>query len=75
MEILKAATTWTKAEVTSSLFFMLIGVVYLLASIGFWQLGKTPLTKALIIPILIAGGLLLSAGISFTSVIILNLKA
>jgi hypothetical protein len=65
MEILKSATTWAKAEMISSIFFMLFGVVYLSASIGFWQLGKTPLLKALIFPTLIAGGLLLSAGVSF----------
>ena len=65
MEIVKAANDWAKAEVVSSMFFMLFGVVYLLAALGCWQLGNTSLTKALIIPILIAGGLLLGAGISF----------
>jgi len=54
-----------KAEIVSSIFFMLFGVVYLLAALGFWQWGNSPLTKALVIPILIAGGLLLSAGVSF----------
>ncbi len=65
MEILKAASDWAKAEIVSSIFFMLFGGVYLLAAFGFWQWGNSPLTKALVIPILIAGGLLLSAGVSF----------
>lgn len=65
MEILKAANDWFKAEVVSSMFFMLFGVVYILAAVALWQWGITPLTKALVIPILIAGGLLLAAGISF----------
>ncbi len=65
MEILKAASDWAKSEIVSSIFFMLFGIAYLLAAFGFWQWGNSPLTKALVIPILIAGGLLLSAGISF----------
>jgi len=65
MEIIKAATIWAKAELTSAIFFMLFGIVYLLASAGFWQYGNSPLTKALVFPMLIVGGLLLSAGIGF----------
>lgn len=65
MEIIKAATEWAKAEIVSSIFFMLFGLAYTLGSLGFWKFGNTPLTKALFIPLLIAGGLLLSAGISF----------
>jgi len=65
MEIIKAAEDWAKAEMVSSIFFMLFGLAYLYASISFWKLGTTQLSKALIIPLLIAGGLLLSAGISF----------
>ncbi len=65
MDILKAATVWAKAEMVSSIFFMFIGGVYILSAIGFWQLGNNALTKALIIPIMIVGALLLGAGISF----------
>lgn len=65
MEIIKAATEWAKAEIVSAIFFMLFGIFYILGSIGFWKMGNTPLTRALFIPILIAGGLLLAAGISF----------
>ncbi|RMG26569.1 MAG: hypothetical protein D6730_08870 [Bacteroidetes bacterium] len=62
MEILKAATDWAKAEVFSSAFFMLFGILFVSASIGFWQLGKTDLARAFIFPTLTAGILLLIIG-------------
>lgn len=65
MEIITAANSWAKAEITSSIFFMIFGVVYLLVAFGFRQMGATPMIKALIIPMLVAGGLLLFAGMSF----------
>lgn len=63
MEILKTATDWAKSEVFSSTFFILFAVMFALASIGFWQLGKTDMAKAYIIPTLVAGALLLTIGI------------
>jgi len=62
MEILKAEMNWAKAEVFSSVFFILFGMIFLCATIGFWQLGKTEFSKAFIIPTLIAGTLLLIIG-------------
>ncbi|MCG8328978.1 MAG: heparan-alpha-glucosaminide N-acetyltransferase domain-containing protein [Chitinophagales bacterium] len=63
MEILKAATDWAKAEVFSSTFFIFFGILFLLATLGFWQLGKTEFAKAFIFPALIAGILLLIIGL------------
>lgn len=63
MDILRTATDWAKAEVFSSSFFILFGIVFVLASIGFWQLGKTDMAKAYIIPTLVAGALLLIIGL------------
>ncbi len=63
MEILKTAIGWAKAEVFSSIFFILFGVMFLAASIGFWQLGKTEIAKAFIYPSLVAGILILTVGI------------
>ncbi len=63
MEILKTATDWAKAEVFSSTFFILFGIMFALASIGFWQLGKTSMAKAYIFPTLVAGILLLTIGL------------
>ncbi len=63
MDILKAATEWAKAELVSTPFFMLFGVFFLVASIGFWQLGKSDIARAYIIPTMIAGALLLTIGL------------
>lgn len=63
MDILKTATDWAKAELFSTPFFILFGVLFILASIGFWQLGKTDMAKAYIIPTLVAGVLLMTIGL------------
>lgn len=63
MDILKAATDWAKAELFSTPFFILFGMAFLVASIGFWQLGKTEMARAYIIPTLVAGCLLLIIGL------------
>lgn len=63
MESLKLATEWAKAEVFSTRFFILFAILFLIASIGFWQLGKTDIARAYIIPTLVAGVLLLTIGI------------
>ena len=62
MDILKTATEWAKAELFSTPFFILFGVLFIAASFGFWQLGKTDMAKAYIIPLLIAGALLMTIG-------------
>ncbi|PIB35738.1 hypothetical protein BFP72_10205 [Reichenbachiella sp. 5M10] len=69
MDILKAAIDWAKAELFSTPFFILFGVAFMMASLGFWQLGKTDIAKAYIIPTLIAGALLtiIGLGLFFTN--------
>lgn len=70
MELLKLATEWAKAEVFSTRFFIFFAIVFLITSVGFWQLGKTDLAKAYIIPTLIAGILLLiiGSGLNYTNI-------
>lgn len=70
MDILKASTDWAKSEVFSTAFFILFGILFVSASIGFWQLGKTDLARAYIIPLLVAGVLLLIIGLGlfFTNI-------
>ncbi len=63
MGILKAATDWAKDELFSTPFFIFFGVVFIISSIAFWQLGKTDMARAYIIPTLIAGLLLMTIGI------------
>lgn len=62
MEILKLAIDWAKTEIFSSSFFVVFSLLFLLASLGFWQFGKTDLAKAYIIPSLVAGVLLFIVG-------------
>jgi len=63
MDILKTAIDWARSEVFSTQFFILFGVLFILASVGFWQLGKTEMARAYIVPILVAGCLLLIIGL------------
>lgn len=63
MEILKSATDWAKSEVFSTSFFILLGIIFVLVGTGFWQLGKTDMAKAYIIPTLVAGVLLITIGL------------
>lgn len=63
MNILKTATDWAKAELFSTPFFIFFGIAFILASIGFWQLGKTDLAKVYSIPTLVAGVLLMIIGL------------
>lgn len=63
MDILKTATDWTRAEVLSSAVFVVFGLMFLAASFGFWQLGKTDVARAYTIPTLLAGGLLVILGV------------
>ena len=70
MEILNLATNWAKAEVFSTRFFIFFAIGFLIASAGFWQLGKTELAKAYIIPTLVVGILLLiiGSGTNYTNI-------
>ncbi len=62
MELLKTATDWAKAEMFSTTFFILAGILFVATSICFWQLGKTDLARAYIFPTLVAGALLMTIG-------------
>lgn len=62
MQIVDTATNWAKDEAIASSFFILFGLVFLLASWMFSHSGKTDLAKALVLPMLVAGGLLIVIG-------------
>jgi len=62
MDILKTSTDWAKAEMLSNGIFALFGVMFVLASLGFWLRGETEMARAFIIPTLVAGVLLLILG-------------
>ena len=63
MDILKTAIDWAKAELVSTPFFALCGLVFIGLSIGFWQYGKTDLARAYIIPTAVAGLFLVVVGV------------
>lgn len=69
MDILKAATDWAKDELISTPFFILAGTLFLAISLGLWQVGKTDLARAYIVPMLVAGSLLtiIGLGLFFTN--------
>jgi hypothetical protein len=47
----------------SSAFFILFGLSFLLASLGFWQLGRTDMARAYVVPMAVAGALILIIGV------------
>ncbi len=69
MDILKLSTDWAKAEVFSAKINLLLSLLFFLAAIGFWQLGKTNMAKAFVWPMLVAGILIaaVAAGLFFAN--------
>jgi len=63
MELLNLSTEWAESEVFSTRFFILFAILFFIASLGFWQLGKTDLAKAYILPTSVAATLLLTVGL------------
>ena len=63
MELLNLSTEWAESEVFSTRFFILFAILFFISSLGFWQLGKTDLAKAYIIPTSVAAILLLIIGL------------
>lgn len=66
MDILKTSSDWARTEIFSTSLFILIGLIFIFASIGFWQFGKTDIARAYIIPVSVAGVLLLIIGVGLT---------
>ena len=69
MDILKLSIDWAKAEVFSAKISLLLSLLFFLAALGFWQLGKTAMAKAFVWPMLVAGVLIaaVSAGLYFAN--------
>ena len=69
MDILKLSTEWAKSEVFSSKVVLLFSLIELSAALGFWYLGRTPMAKSFIWPMLIAGLFLalVGAGLFFAN--------
>jgi hypothetical protein len=69
MDILKVSIDWAKAEVFSAKMILLISLLFFFAAIGFWQLGKTAMAKAFVLPMLVSAILIVavSAGLYFAN--------
>jgi len=62
MDILKTATDWARAEMLSNGVFILFGGLFLAAGFALFQMGRTDMARAYVIPMLVAGVLLLILG-------------
>ncbi len=62
MDILSIAQQWAREEIFSSKFFVVVRVVFIAIAVGFWQVGKSELARAYIVPMAVCGGLLLIIG-------------
>ncbi len=69
MDILKLSTDWARSEVFSSKIVWLFSIIELLAALGFWHWGRTPMAKAFVWPLLVAGVFiaLVGAGLFFAN--------
>src|SRR5258705_10727517 len=69
MDIVKLSSDWAKAEVFSAKVVLFLSLLFFLSSLGFGQLGKTPMARAFVWPMLVAGILLVavSAGLYFAN--------
>ena len=68
MDILKLSIDWAKAEVFSAKIVLLLSLLFFLAALGFWQLGKTIMAKAFVWPMLRrVYGYAVSAGLYFAN--------
>jgi ABC-2 type transport system permease protein len=69
MDILKVSMDWARAEVFSAKVCLLLSLLLFLATLGFWQLGKTAMAKAFVWPMLVAAVLVaaVSAGLYFAN--------
>jgi len=62
MEIIKIGIEWARAELVSTSFFVLTGLLFVLCSLGLWEFGKTDLARSYFIPLLVSGAFLMTVG-------------
>ena len=63
MDVVKTAGDWARTETLASALFVLFGATFLAASLGFWQIGKMDVAHGYVVPMLVAGVLLLALGV------------
>ncbi len=62
MDILRAATDWARAEMLSNSVFILCGALFLAVGCAFWHMGRADMVRAYVVPMVVAGLLLLILG-------------
>jgi ABC-2 type transport system permease protein len=69
VDILKLSTDWAKAEIFSAKMVGLYSLFIFLLAVGFWQLGKTVMARAFVIPLIVMAMLMLTvaAGLYLTN--------
>lgn len=63
MNLLEHTTSWYKGEIFEATVISIVGLMLVIISFSFWKLGKTPNAQAIVLPILIVGLLLGTAGL------------
>lgn len=62
MNFIEHSLNWCRGEVFEGKMLALFGLVLLILSIVYWRFGSTPFAKAMIIPMLIVGGMFVAVG-------------
>lgn len=62
MDFFQNTANWIKGELLESKLIIAFGLLTILIGVLFWKMGSTPNAKALLIPLLIVGGIYFSIG-------------
>ena len=64
MEFIDHTLAWCRGEIFEGRVLALWGFVILVVAIIYWQLGTTPAARAMLLPLLLVGGLSMVVGVS-----------
>jgi hypothetical protein len=67
MDFINNTNNWVKGEIFEGTVIAVFGILTLVSAFLFWKFGETPHAKALTIPTVVLGVLLLSMGVSMYS--------
>jgi hypothetical protein len=67
MDLINNTNNWVKGEIFEGTVIAFFGILTLSIAFIFWKFGETPHAKALTIPVVVIGVLLLSMGVSMYS--------
>lgn len=64
MEFLDHTLNWTKGEIFEAVIIAVFGILTIIIGFVFWKFGDTPNAKALLLPLIVVGGIFVGSGIS-----------